>query len=331
MSSLEIAFSNMASPAILFFILGVIAASVKSDLEIPDSIGSAITLYILVSIGIKGGVSVSKTGIEGLIIYVLAAVVIGIIITTLVYIIMSKIGFDASNAGSIAGHYGACSSVTLTSTLVFLQQIGANFEEFVPALYPFMDTAALITAIILGYTDLKKKSTETDKSEYAIKDILRISITAKSTLLIFGGFLIGLISGVEGTKSLMPFYENLFKGVFTVFMLDIGLLTGSRLYELKNVRPITFLLAIILPPIHAIIAITIATFIGLSPGGATIFAALAGGASYITAPAVMRDTFPDANPSLALAIALGIVFPFNIILGIPFYYHVATIISQFIK
>lgn len=331
MSSLEIAFNNMLSPAILFFILGVIAVSVKSDLEIPDSIGSVITLYILISIGLKGGVSVSKTGVQGLIIYALAAVIIGIVITTLVYVIVSKIGFDSSNAGSIAGHYGACSSVTLTSTLVFLQQTGANFEEFVPALYPFMDTAALITAIILGYTGLKKKSTETDKSEYAIKDILRISLTAKSTLMIFGGFLIGLISGVEGTKSLMPFYDNIFKGVFTVFMLDIGLLTGSRLYELKNVRPITFLLAIILPPIHATIAIILATFIGLSPGGATILAALASGASYITAPAVMRDTFPDANPSLGLAIALGIVFPFNIILGIPLYYHLAIMISQFIK
>jgi len=243
---------------------------------------------------------------------------------------MSKIGFDSSNAGSIAGHYGACSSVTLTSTLVFLQQIGANFEEFVPALYPFMDTAALITAIILGYTGLKKKSAENEKSEYTIKDILRISLTAKSTLLIFGGFLIGLISGVEGTKSLMPFYDNIFKGLFTVFMLDIGLLTGSRLYELKNIKPITFLLAIILPPIHAIIAIILATFMGLSPGGATIFAALAGGASYITAPAVMRSTFPDANPSLALGMTLGIIFPFNIILGIPLYYHLASMISQLI-
>lgn len=331
MSSLEIAFSNMLSPAILFFILGVIAVSVKSDLEIPDSIGSAITLYILISIGLKGGVAVSKTGVQEVIIYAIAAVVIGIIITTLVYFIMSKLGFDSANAGSIAGHYGACSSVTLTSTLVFLQQIGANFEEFVPALYPFMDTAALITAIFLGYTGLNKKSGEIEKSEYTIKDILRISLTAKSTLLIFGGFLIGLISGVEGTKNLMSFYDKIFMGLFTVFMLDIGLLTGSRLYELKNIKPFTFLLAIILPPIHAIIAITLATLIGLSPGGATIFAALAGGASYITAPAVMRNTFPDANPSLALGMSLGIIFPFNIMLGIPLYYQLANMISQFIK
>lgn len=329
MSSLEIAFSNILSPAILFFILGVIAVSVKSDLEIPDSIGSAITLYILISIGLKGGVSVSETGVKEVIVYALAAVLIGIIITTLVYVIMSKMGFDSSNSGSIAGHFGACSSVTLTSTLVFLQQIGANYEEFVPALYPFMDTAALITAIILGYTGIKKKSAGIEKSEHTFKDILCISLTAKSTLLIFGGFLIGLISGVEGTKSLMPFYDDIFKGLFTVFMLDIGLLTGSRLHELKNVKPITFLVAIILPPIHAIIAITLAAFMGLSPGGATIFAALAGGASYITAPAVMRDTFPDANPSLALGMTLGIIFPFNIIFGIPLYYQLANMISQF--
>ena len=328
MISLEFAFSNMLSPAILFFILGVIAVSVKSDLEIPDSIGSAITLYILISIGLKGGVAVSKTGILGVVIPALSAIIMGILITTVVYYIMSKIGFDPANAGSIAGHYGACSSVTLTTVLVFLEQMGASFEEFVPALYPFMDTAALLTAIVLGHAGLKKRSVEVEKGEYNIRDILRTSLTAKSTLLIFGGFLIGLISGVEGTKSLMPFYDNIFKGIFTIFMLDIGILAGSRIFELKSVKPVTLVLAIILPPLQAFMAIILATFIGLSPGGATVFAALAGGASYITAPAVMRSTFPDANPSVALGMSLGIIFPFNILIGIPLYYQIAIIISK---
>ena len=171
MISLEFAFSNMLSPAILFFILGVIAVSVKSDLEIPDSIGSAITLYILISIGLKGGVAVSKTGILGVVIPALSAIIMGILIATVVYYIMSKIGFDPANAGSIAGHYGACSSITLTTVLVFLEQMGASYEEFVPALYPFMDTAALLTAIVLGHAGLKKRSVEVEKGEYNIRDI----------------------------------------------------------------------------------------------------------------------------------------------------------------
>ena len=167
-----------------------------------------------------------------------------------------------------------------------------------------------------------------NKGEYNIKDILRSSITAKSTILIFGGFLIGVLAGPEGTKSLMPFYDDIFKGVFTIFMLDIGILAGSRIFELKNVKPVTFILAFILPPLQAVMAIILANFIGLSPGGATVFAALAAGASYITAPAVMRSTFTDANPSLALGMSLGIIFPFNILIGIPLYYQMANIIVK---
>jgi len=328
MFSLEFALSNMLSPAVLFFILGVIAVLIKSDLEIPDSIGTAIALFVLISIGLKGGIAVSKTGIMGMVLPTISAIFIGVLITTIVYFIMSRIGFDSANAGSIAGHFGACSSVTLTAVLVYLEGVGASFEEFVPALYPFMDTAALITAIILGYAGLNKKCTEVENGENSIKDLIRTSLTAKSTVLIFGGFFVGLVSGVEGTQNLMPFYDNIFKGIFTIFMLDIGLLAGSRIYELKNIKPVTLLLAIILPPIHATIAILIAALIGLSPGGATVFAALAAGASYITAPAVMRSTFHDANPSLALCMSLGIIFPLNIIFGIPLYYQIASIISN---
>lgn len=328
MSALEIALNNMISPAILFFMLGVLAVALKSDLEIPDSIGTIITLYILVAIGLRGGIAVSAVGLHSVLLYAAIAILIGIVNTSFVYAIMNKIGFDSAHAGSIAGHFGACSSVTLATAVVFLQQINAPFEEFVPALYPFMDIAALITAIFLGYRGIKKRSASFDPGESSITSILRISLSAKSTLLIFGGFIIGLVAGVEGTRSIMPFYDGIFRGVFTIFMIDIGILTGSRFYELKGVKPITFLLAMIIPFIHATMAIIIATFIGLSPGGATIFAALAGGASYITAPAVMRDTFPQANPSIALSLSLGIAFPLNIIFGIPIYYQLAIVISN---
>lgn len=328
MFSLEFAFSNMLSPAILFFILGIIAVLIKSDLEIPDSIGTFITLFILVSIGLQGGIGVNKTGIMGVIIPTIAAIFIGILSTTIVYFVMSKIGFDAANSGSIAGHFGACSSVTLTTVLVFLEQMGASYEEFLPALYPFMDTSALLAGIILGNAGMKKLAKGEEKGENSIKDILKASLTAKSTILIFGGFMVGLLAGAKGTEGIMPFYDNIFNGVFTIFMLDIGLLAGSRLFELKNIKPITFLLAVILPPLQALFAIVIATFIGLSPGGATVFAALAGGASFMTAPVAMRSTFPEANPSLPLGMSLGIVFPFNIIIGIPLYYQIANIIAN---
>lgn len=316
--------SNILSPAIMFFILGVIAAVIKSDLEIPDSFGTFLTMFILISIGLKAGIAVRQTGISTIIIPVISAVLVGIIITFVIYFLMLKVGFDAANAGSIGGHYGACSSVTLTTVIVFLGRIGVNFEEFVPALYPFMDTAALITGIVMGHAGLKKKTID---DEYSVLNILRESLTSKSTVLIIGGLIIGLTAGVEGSEDLMPFYSTAFDGIFTIFMLDIGILTGRRISELKKVKPITYFIALIMPPVQAVLAILIANFIGLSPGGSTVFAVLAAGASYISAPAVMRSTFPDANPSIALAMSLGIIFPFNIMLGIPLYYQFAVMIG----
>ena len=324
--SLQAAIDNILSPAIMFFILGLIAAIIRSDLEIPDSFGAFLTMFILTSIGLKAGIAVRQTGISEIIIPVLAAIIVGAIITFTVYYIMLKIGFDAANAGSIGGHYGACSSVTLTTVIVFLSRMGVNFEEFVPALYPFMDTAALITGIVLGHAGLKKKKIDSD-DEYSIKNIFKESLRSKSTVLIIGGLIIGLTAGVKGTEDLMPFYSTAFDGIFTIFMLDIGIITGRRISVLKNVKPVTYLIAIIMPPAQAVIAILIANFIGLSPGGATVFAVLAAGASYISAPAVMRSTFPDSNPSIALGMSLGIIFPFNIILGIPLYYQIAIILS----
>lgn len=324
MFSFEVAMSNILSPAVMFFILGIIAVLIKSDLEIPNSVGTALTMFILISIGLKAGIAVDETGIIKVMIPVISSIIVGSMITFVVYLLMLRIGFDAANAGSIGGHYGACSSVTLTTVIVFLGRMGVSFEEFVPALYPFMDTAALITGIALGHAGLKKKSIN---DEYSIVNIIRESLTSKSTVLIIGGLIIGLIAGAKGTEDLMPFYSTAFQGIFTIFMLDIGILTGTRISELKEVKAVTFLIAILMPPLQGTMAILIATFIGLSPGGATVFAALAAGASYITAPAVMRSTFPDANPAIALAMSLGIIFPFNIMLGIPLYYQIALLVA----
>lgn len=326
MNSLSIAISNILSPAVLFFILGAMASVFKSGLKIPETVSSMLTIYVLLSIGFRGGVSVNGTNFFDIILYIILAVIIGILVTFSAYCMMSKTGIDSVNAGSVAGHYGACSSVTITASIVFLQQTGSYFESFVPALYPFMDTAALVTAIILGHLGTKKNALNSNRVEYDIKTIIVSALTGRSTFLIIGGFLIGLVSSVEATQSLMFFYEDLFNGIFTIFMLDIGIVTGLKLNEIRKVKPTTFSLALILPPIHASIAIVLAGMTGLGPGGATVLATLAAGASVISAPAVMKDAFPSSNPSLGLVISLGIIFPFNVIIGIPLYYNLANLL-----
>lgn len=324
MLSLELVWQNIISPPILFFALGVLAALLGSDLKIPDAAGATIAVFILISIGLRAGVAVSKVGISEVILPALLAVLIGILLAVMVYNIFTRLTtIDTANAASLAGHYGAVSSVTLALSLTYLDNIGVSFEQFTPALYPFMDIAALITAVVLGRAGVAAKN----DSNVPLARLIYEAIISKASLLLLGGFLIGFINGVTGAEAIMPLFDLMFPGVLTIFMLDIGLLAGSRLPYLVSVDKRIFAVGLVLPPIHGLVAVILATVIGLSPGGATIFAALAAGASYISAPSVMRTAIPKANPSLSLSMALGLAFPFNVTVGIPLYYQAALLTS----
>lgn len=317
--------SQIFSPPILFFTIGILAALLRSDLEIPDAVGSILSVFILASIGLRAGVAVNKVGMAEVILPALLAVLTGILLTAMVYGILigvTKVG--TANAASIAGHYGAVSSVTLAVSIMYLDNIGANYEAFVPALYPFMDTAALVTAVILSRIGIAAKRTE----GISLTGLVRETMTSKAPLLLLGCFVIGLVNGELGTKSVMPLFNQMFPGVLAIFMLDIGITAGSRLSYLLTVEKKVFAVGLVLAPIHGLIAVILATVIGLSPGGATIFAALAAGASYISAPAVMRTAVPEANPALSLAMVLGLAFPFNVTLGIPLYYQAAQMFAS---
>lgn len=318
---------NMFSPPILFFAVGVLAALLRSDLKIPDAAGAIISIFILASIGLRAGVAVYKVGIGGILLPSLLATVIGILLVIVAYTILKRVtNVGTANAASIAGHYGAVSSVTLAVAIVYLENTGVPFEAFVPALYPFMDTAALVTAVILSRIGRKEKQ----PNGMSVAGVVRETMVSKAPLLLLGCFLIGFINGEAGTKDVMPLFSLMFPGVLAIFMLDIGILAGNRLSHLLTVDWKVIIIGLVLPPLHGLFAVVLATVIGLSPGGVTVFAALAAGASYISAPAVMRTSVPEANPSLSLAMALGIAFPFNVIVGIPLYHRVAQQISAFL-
>lgn len=319
---------QMISPPILFFALGVMAALLKSDLKIPEAAGSLLSVIILASIGLRAGVAVNQVGISNVVVPAIAATILGVLIALLVFTLLQKLTkLDSANSASIAGHYGAVSSVTLAVSILFLDNLQVHYEPFVPALYPFMDTAALLTAVVLSRVSSKvKKSTE----QVSYKHLLKETVVSKGPILLLGCFLIGYLNGDAGTTRVMPLFDVLYAGLLTIFMLDVGIIAGSRLSQLLTVDKKVFIIGLLLPPIHGIIGVAVALLIGLSPGGATILAAIAGGASYISAPAVMRAAVPEANPSLSLAMALGLAFPFNVTLGIPLYYQTALIFSRFI-
>jgi hypothetical protein len=320
---------SIFSPPALFFALGVLAAVIKSDLKVPDAAGATMGLFLLTAIGVRAGVAVSETGLDG-------AVAAGAVAATLLGVLFAWTGYnlltsrlfalDPANAGSVAGHFGAVSSMTLVLSVAFLEQVRKTYEPFVPALYPFMDTAALVTAILLARRGM---SNHRNGNGVSTGELLREGLTARTTVLLVGGLLVGFVTaGPQGMGRALPFFDTLFFGVASFFMLDIGLVAGARLSELKAVNKLVLGYAILMPLVHVLAAALTGTLIGLSPGGTMVFAiGLAGGASFISAPIVMRTALPQANPSLSLSLALAVAFPFNVLIGIPLAYQVSIFLA----
>lgn len=323
----DMAITNIMSPPILFFIIGVIAILMKSDLQIPESIGSALGIFLLLAIGLRSGVGIANIGLEKIILPALSAIFIGALIAFSGYLILNKIfKIDHANAGCIAGHYGAVSAATLAVVLSYVDRVGIYYEPFVPALYPFMDTTALIVGIVAARVGMSGQAGSKIQNELKLRWIIKDAVVGKGVFLLFGGLLIGYLTAGEGAKKIMPFYDTMFFGVLTLFLLDIGLFAGTRLSELKKLGSI-IIYTVVMVPIHGLMGIVVGTLIGLSVGGTLILATLAASASYISAPAVMRAALPTANPSLALVSSILIVFPFNAAIGIPIYHYLAEIFA----
>ncbi|MBT9149507.1 MAG: hypothetical protein DDT28_00937 [Dehalococcoidia bacterium] len=322
---LDVIFEQIFSPPIMFFALGMFAALIRSDLKIPPEMSTAMLLFLLAAIGLGGGVGVAKVGIGGVLGPGLAATFLGVGISLLGYTILTRLKFDAANAGSIAGHYGAVSAATMVAGLAFLDARGVYYEAFVPALYPLMDSPAILTAILLARFAIAKTKVGADV-KVDMPALVIGSITGKAILLLVASMVIGYIAGYEGTKPIMPFFDDMFRGILCLFLLDMGIVAAARLKEWKIVGTRLLAFAYIMPPIHGIAGVLLGALTGLSVGGATMLGVLAGSASYISAPAAMRAAIPEANPSLSLVASVALTFPFNIIIGIPLYYIVAQIL-----
>lgn len=314
-------------PPILFFVLGMIAALVRSDLKIPPDMSSAMMLFLLAAIGLKGGVGIAKAGVGQVLAPALAAAVLGMGIVLLGYFVLTKLKFDVANAGAIAGHYGAVSAGTMILGFAYLERLDVSYEAFVPALYPFMDSVAVITAILLTRAALAKKKRVGVGVKVNMLKIFKQTVLGKAVLLLVASMVIGYVNGAEGTASVAPFFEGLFTGVLCLFMLDMGLLAASRLYEWKAVGYHLVAYAFAMPPVHGIIGVSLGTLVGLSIGGATMLGILAASGSYISAPAAVRAAIPEANPSLSLIASVALTFPFNVIIGIPLYYMFACMLA----
>ncbi|MFN8414935.1 MAG: sodium-dependent bicarbonate transport family permease [Cytophagaceae bacterium] len=321
--NLDSVVQNFTSAPVLFFFLGIIAILIKSDLEVPPAIAKFFSLYLLFHIGIEGGEGLLHSGFTKEISYVLGAcMVMALIVPFLAYFVL-RIKLDVYNAGAIAATYGSVSAVTFATAQSFLTSQGEEYGGYMVAGMALMESPAIIIGLLLirKYAVEENNDLETKKTQ-GIGHILKEALTSGSIVLLIGAMIIGYVAGEKGERDLHPFVSEIYKGMLALYLLDMGIVAGSRLSVLKKSGAFLVGFGIIVPLVNATLGIMIAMMLGLSHGDALLFTILCASASYIAVPAAMRMAVPQANMSLLIPMSLGVTFSFNVIIGIPVYYSV---------
>ncbi|PKH66508.1 sodium-dependent bicarbonate transport family permease [Flavobacterium sp. ALD4] len=310
----DLLLENITNPALLFFLLGIIAVRLKSDLEIPENSSKFISLYLLFSIGFKGGQELSHSHFTLDIIWSVAfGVLIAVIIPLYSFFILKK-HFSIDNSGAIAAAYGSVSAVTFVTAITFLEMQNYTFSGHMVAVMALMEAPAIIVGVILI-----RLFSKNDVQSTKMSSLIKHSFTNGSVLLITGSLIIGFLASDQQALGIKPFTTDMFKGFLAIFLLDMGIVSGRKLNDFLKSGWFSFLFAIIIPLINGIVVAYLSHFITDDIGNRFIFAVLASSASYIAVPAAMKIAVPKANPGIFLPMALAITFPFNITFGMPIY------------
>lgn len=322
---------NILDPAILFFVFGVLAGTVRSNLEIPPAISRFLSLYLLMALGLKGGFALAKSGLTAEVgTGLAAAVALAIAMPLIGYSILKRFlsGFDAA---AIAATYGSVSAVTFVTAVQYLEHNNIAYGGHMAAAMALMESPAIIMAVVFANTlrrqnggQIAVNSAQLDdsklhKSGTSLSKILHESFTDGAQLLLLGAMVIGLMTGETGKAAMQPFSGDLFKGMLAFFLLDMGLMTARNFPQIKKQPPWLIAYAVLGPLTHAGIALALGWTLDLPLGDTTLLMVLAASASYIAVPAVLRYALPEASPSLYFSLSLGVTFPLNILFGIPLY------------
>lgn len=313
---------NLLDPAILFFLLGLFAGAVKSNLEIPAPISRFLSLYLLMALGLKGGFALSNSGLTIEIgTSLMAAVLLAVFIPLLGYALLRPC-VSNFNAAAIAATYGSVSAVTFVTATQYLEHQHIGYGGHMAAAMALMESPAIIIAVVLANTlrqSTASAPTGSKQTGFPLGKILHESFTDGAQLLLLGAMAVGLFTGESGKAAMQPFSGDLFKGMLSFFLLDMGLMAARNLPQVRGQSPWLLAYATLGPLTHASLALGLACLLQLPRGDATLLMVLAASASYIAVPAVLRDAIPEANPSLYFGLSLGVTFPLNILLGIPLY------------
>jgi len=308
----------LLSPVVLFFALGALAAFARSDLAIPESIAKGISLYLMAAIGLKGGAQVAASGLSP---QLWTAVAVGLSLSIAlpapVYFVLRKLGkLDGLNAAAVAAHYGSVSVVTFAAGTEVLKALGLPPAGYMIAVLALMETPAIVVGLFLAR--------RAGGPIPSARGVWHEALLNGSVVLMMGAFAIGLIAGKDGMVPIAPVFDRAFLGVLCFFLLDMGLIAARRLLGTRSLTVRLGCLAVILPLCNGTIGVALGSLVGLDAGSAAALGILAGSASYIAVPAAMRLALPQADPSISLGMSLAVTFPFNLMLGIPFYIFLAT-------
>jgi hypothetical protein len=311
---------NLLTPPVLFFFLGVIAVLVRSDLEIPAPLPKLFSLYLLLAIGFKGGLELQLSGISGPVLPTIGAAVLMSLAVPLLSFAVLRLKLDPFNAAAIAATYGSISAVTFITAESFLETQKLPHDGFMVAALALMESPAIIVGLLL--VKLASNQDRPNNGRMRWGAVLHEAMLNGSVYLLVGSLVIGYLSAGNSPQSvekMLPFTDKLFYGALSFFLLDMGIVAAQRLGDLRRAGSFLIAFSVLMPLFNALAGALIARGLGLEAGNALLFVVLCASASYIAVPAAMRMTVPEANPSYYISTALGLTFPFNIIVGIPLY------------
>ncbi|MBL8385806.1 MAG: sodium-dependent bicarbonate transport family permease [Burkholderiales bacterium] len=307
-------------PVILFFLLGILARLVRSDLRLPEPLYEALSVYLLLALGLKGGVELARHPLAALLPQTAAVILMGCLLPVVAFALLRRpVGLDRVNAAAIAAHYGSVSVVTFAAGVAWLEARAIAFEPHLALFLAVLEVPGIVVGLLLA---------RGAGAGAALGPLLREVLAGKSVLLLLGGLAIGAVLGPAGLKSTAPLFVDLFKGALCLFMLELGLVTGRQLGQLRHAGARLVAFALVVPLLFGAVGAGVGGLIGLSVGGATLLGTLAASASYIAAPAAMRVALPEADPGLSLPIVLGVSFPFNVIVGLDAYHAFAALLAR---
>ena len=316
----EVLIQNLLSPISLAFVLGVLARLLRSELQLPKDVYTGISIYLLLALGLHGGIELRRADLTAIAVPAFATLALGCFTPVSAYLVLRKLGrFPVQDAAGIAAHYGSVSAVTFIAAQQFVKAVGAEPEGFMPTLLTLLESPGIQVALAIGVL-------RSGAGGRPVREALHEVLTGRTMILLVGGLAVGFLMGESNWKTIELFFDTksaLFRGMLVIFLLEMGIVAGSRLGDLRRVGFFLLGFGVAMPVLHGALGALLGSLSGLGVGGATVLATMAASASYIAAPPAVRMTLPEANPTYYLTTSLAITFPFNLLFGIPLYHAIA--------